>query len=132
MIESEAIINQVRHFLSGQADISLAILYGSAASDRLSRHSDVDLAVSSAQGLSAETCLSISLALTRKLDREVSVIDMNKMHGVILQEVLTKGIIVKKNSQLMVRHVLRMQEFTEDVLPYQKMAFEIQMGRYLT
>ena len=30
------------------------------------------------------------------MDREVSLININKMEGIILQEVLTKGITIKK------------------------------------
>lgn len=131
MTETETIIGKMEHHLQNHPDIALAILYGSAASGRLSRRSDVDLAVCGVDGLTTESCLDLSLALSQELDREVSVIDLEKMEGVILQEVLTKGIVLKRYPAVMARHILRLQEFNEDILPFHKMAFQILKKRYV-
>ena len=131
MTESEPIIDKAKRHLQNHPDMLLAILYGSAAVGRLSRLSDIDLAVSGEEGLSTESCLALSLTLGQDLDREVSVIDMNKIEGVILQEVLLKGIVLKHHPDLLARHALRLQEFTEDILPFQKIAFQTLKGRYL-
>ena len=129
MTESDAIIEQILTRLEAHPEVTLAVLYGSVASGRISQQSDVDLAISSKEGLEVETCLSLSLQLTRILNREVSVVDMDKMEGVILHEVLTKGVFLKRDPDALVRHVFRLQEFTEDVLPFHEMAFQIKMGR---
>lgn len=131
MTESDAIIEQIRSRLEAHPEVTLAVLYGSVALGRISRQSDVDLAISSEGGLEPESCLSLSLQLTRALSREVSVVEMDKMEGVILQEVLMKGVFLKRNPAVLLRHVFRLQEFTEDVLPFHELAFQIKMGRYL-
>lgn len=77
-------------------DVDLCILYGSAALDQLSPSSDIDIAVGSKKSLSNDFCMVLSGKLSIATDREVSIIDIEKMEGVILQEVLVKGITRKK------------------------------------
>jgi predicted nucleotidyltransferase len=113
-------------------DVELCILYGSANQDRLAPHSDIDLAVASAKGLTSDLCVDIVLKVGEETDREVSVIDMEKMHGLILQEVLVKGhTILCKNVQEKVKYILRMLEYTEDILPYQTMGLERQRNTFI-
>ena len=92
---------RVSHF----PHIELCMLYGSANQDRLTRQSDIDLAVASADGLTPEQCMDFMLEIGRELDREVSVIDMDKMNGIILQEVLVNGYTILSNNPVILKKI---------------------------
>ena len=128
----DAVIGTVSSQLVPFPDIQLCMLYGSANLDRLTPQSDIDLAVASADGLTAERCIEFMLKVGEKLDREVSVVDMDKMNGLILQEVLVKGhTILCNNALTKAKHILRMLEYTEDILPYQTMGLRKQMDTFI-
>lgn len=101
--------------------------------NRLTDRSDIDIAIGSSSVISHESALDISLQLTHILSRECSVIDINKMEGVILEEVLTKGQIIRNyNPDLLAKYIGRMLTFTEDILPLQKAATDKYIGDYLS
>lgn len=114
------IINVLRPLIEQFKVIDLCILYGSGAANRLTSGSDIDIAVASSRELTADACLDFSLAAGRLLEREVSVIDMRKMHGLILREVLVKGITLKNNIPLLkAEYIIKMQDYMQDLLPLQ-------------
>jgi predicted nucleotidyltransferase len=100
--------------------VELCLLYGSAAVDRLNAQSDIDVAVASSTPLSVEDRLNLSLALSQKIGREVSVLDLKNLNGLILKEILTKGITIKNtNPMLKAQFLIMMLDFIEDMLPLQ-------------
>ena len=133
MVTSRAeVIRAISAELANHLDIELCILYGSAAQDNLSRQSDVDLAVGREGNISNDECLELSLHLTRSMQREVSVINIEKMHGVILSEVLTKGDILRNHNPLYLsQFIIKMYEFTEDILPFQLQAIDKKIEKFL-
>jgi len=133
MIQSrEAVIKTIESHLNKNKFIDLCILYGSAAQDRLNDRSDIDIALGCESGISYGECLEFSRVLTLEMDREVSVIDIEKMEGLILQEVLCKGITLKNDNPVYkARFLTRMWEFNEDLLPFQMMTIEKKLKDYL-
>jgi len=110
----------------------LCILYGSAAIDNLTDRSDIDLTVGRESGLSYQECCQWSRDLSLLIDREVSIIDIEKMEGIILQEVLVKGItLINEKSHFKARYLSRMYEFTEDILPFQMMGIKKKVKEFL-
>jgi predicted nucleotidyltransferase len=125
MVTRESVIASVCSQLLLFPEIETCVLYGSANQDRLTPQSDIDLAVASSEGLSKDTCLDFSLQVAAELDREVSVIDMEKMFGLILQEVLVKGhTILCKRPSTKAKYISRMLEYSEDILPYQTLGLK--------
>ena len=133
MVTSKSvIISMITSHISNDPKLDLCILYGSAALGRLSAHSDVDIAVGSVKKLTNNYCLELSRELTLAMDREVSVIDIDKMEGVILQEVLTKGITLKNGEpNYKAGLIVKMYEFTEDILPFQMMGINKKVAKFL-
>lgn len=131
-MKSSSIAQKIISIVSKDDRFSLVELYGSAASGRMNSRSDIDLAVGSERGLSNNDCLDLSLELTELLNREVSVIDLEKMEGLILSEVLTKGITLKNSSShYKSRLLIRMFEYSEDIFPYEQLAFKKKLQRFL-
>ncbi|MGL1890085.1 MAG: nucleotidyltransferase domain-containing protein [Spirochaetaceae bacterium] len=114
------------------SDIELTILYGSAASNRLTDRSDIDIAIGSNKRISNDKSLELSLKLTHLLNREVSVIDISKMEGVILKEVLQKGLTVKNSDPILkALYITKMITFTEDILPYHILSYKNRIKDFL-
>ncbi|MBN2657482.1 MAG: nucleotidyltransferase domain-containing protein [Spirochaetales bacterium] len=131
-MKSDSIADKIKSLVKNNDRFTLVELYGSAATGRMNEQSDIDIAVGSDSGLTNDDCLSLSLQLSELFNREVSVINLEKMEGLILSEVLTKGITIKNSSPLYKsRHLIRMYEYNEDILPFQQLAFEKKRQRYL-
>jgi predicted nucleotidyltransferase len=118
--DKKEIIKLLDDSIKNYRQIELCFLYGSAALDRLNAQSDIDVAVASSTPLSVDDRLELSLILSQKAGREVSVLDLKKLNGLILREILTKGITIKNtNPMLKTEFLIRMLDFIEDMLPLQ-------------
>ena len=126
------IISFIKPPISDDVNLELCILYGSAALDQLSANSDIDIVVGSEMSLTNDFCMELSRKLSLLTDREVSVINIEKMEGVILQEVLVKGITLKNlKPNYKAKFLSKMYEFTEDILPFQIMGINKKVANYL-
>ncbi|MDA3851564.1 MAG: nucleotidyltransferase domain-containing protein [Spirochaetaceae bacterium] len=113
-------ITAISEVLKNHSQPEICILYGSAASDRLGPHSDLDIAVASEQGLSNDFCMDLANQLSISCGREVSVLDLAKLEGLILREILSKGIQLRnENPNFLARFIIKMYDFVEDILRLQ-------------
>lgn len=118
--------------LKSFTEIQICILYGSTAADRLNSESDIDLAVAAEPEISPDLCLSLSGRMSVETGRETSVTSLPKMEGVILSEVLSKGLVVRnENPALLARFITKMYSFSEDVLPLQLAGIKRKTEKYL-
>ncbi len=117
------IVDTIHNLIIKDNKIELCILYGSAASNRLKKSSDIDIAIAHAQGINNELRLETSLKLSAILKREVSVLDLSALNGIILREILKKGITIKNtNTLLKANLIIKMLDYSEDLYPLQKKA----------
>lgn len=86
---------QILGVLAGFPEISLAILFGSAARNRLTPVSDIDIGVAAPRTLALERKLELHTALARVLPREVDLVDLQAVNGPILQQALSRGALEK-------------------------------------
>ena len=77
-------------------ELSLLILYGSWSRGRQHAGSDIDLAVAGAAPLTVERRVELTLALQRTLQMEVDLVDLHTAYGVLLDQILDRGIVVLK------------------------------------
>jgi predicted nucleotidyltransferase len=103
----------------GQRDIALAILFGSAASGRAGKHSDVDIGVFARSGeLSLESRLDLAVALERVLRREVDVVDLRRAAPLLRVEAARGVCLHEERAGAFGDFVARaLQEF-DDVRPH--------------
>ena len=85
---------KIREILTREQTIPLAIVFGSLASGQDTPKSDLDLAIAGEQALLLDDMLKINAALSAELGREVDLIDLHQAHGALLQEILTRGVLL--------------------------------------
>ena len=97
----EHTVNTVRAALASESELSTVILYGSAASGTLRTggelESDVDIAVAGAAPLETERILALKSRLSLATGCEVDLVDLRCLHGLILEQVLARGRILRKD-----------------------------------
>ena len=98
--------------------IVFAALFGSAAKGRLTEQSDVDIAVAARERLSVETRGELAVALSSALGREVDLVDFQTVSGLILEQALCTGKIVKNaDHELYARLMKRLWYNQADMMP---------------
>lgn len=105
--------------LARMPDIGVAILYGSCAAGRMNQASDVDIAVAGAQRLSIAERARIAACLARRVHRDVDVVDLQAISGVLLHQALAHGTpVLVRNKTLYAALMKRMLFNQADVMPY--------------
>lgn len=82
---------KIKHVMARHPSVGLAILFGSMAKDRARNDSDLDIAVASSSPLTAQTHIAIIEDLALAVGRPVDLIDLDRTHNPLLQQILTKG-----------------------------------------
>ena len=107
--------DQLREVLSGFAQITLAILFGSVASGQANAQSDLDLAVIAAQPLQAAEKIQIIEALAMATGRPIDLVDVHFAPEPLLGQVLKHGRRVLGSdtayAQLLYRHLIEQADF---------------------
>jgi predicted nucleotidyltransferase len=114
----EEIQQTIKELLSSEESIRLCILYGSAASGRLHKESDIDIALAGDVQFSREHLADLQLALSSRPGYEVDIADMKNLEGLILSEILRKGkVLIEKDTILYAEFIKKVNYYNEDVLP---------------
>ncbi|MEL3901264.1 MAG: nucleotidyltransferase domain-containing protein [Treponema phagedenis] len=90
---------KLKTFFGSRCEVILAILYGSYARGTETETSDVDIAVAMSDVMSLDTRLSLQLELSIFLKKEIDLVDINKITGLIHYKVFTEGYCIKKIGQ---------------------------------
>jgi predicted nucleotidyltransferase len=115
---AEGVREAVREVLRKTPIVRVGVLFGSAAQDRLASRSDVDVAVAADARLSPEERVQLALELERRVHRQVDLLDLRALRGLILYEVLTKGVVVKNEDTTYLGRLYKDAVFYEaDMMP---------------
>jgi putative transposase len=118
--------------LEGFPEVRFCTLFGSAGRGRMTAHSDVDIAVAAEQKLPAETRSRLAAALSDRLGREVDLIDLQDVAGLILEQALCHSKVVKNADHLLyVRLLKRLWYHQADMVPYIRRILEQRSSRWL-
>jgi len=90
--------DKIREILSKFPQIVFATIFGSAVSGRITSLSDVDIAIAGERELPYETRIDLCVSLSRALNREVDLIDLHTVNGLILKEALCSGTIIYRRN----------------------------------
>ncbi len=122
----------VRSVLEHYPQIKIAYLFGSAARDQLTEGSDVDVAVAADTALSLDTRLDLATRLSQALRREIDLVDLHKASGVLLQQSLCKGKLVRQTDPaLHARLITRLWFNQADMMPYTRRILAERRRRFL-
>jgi len=122
---------KIEEVVAGYPELSVVILFGSAASDRLTPHSDIDIAVAGAHPLPAAGMAKLHLDLARALPLEVDLIDLQRISGILLKEILAHGVVVRRTSGAYARVIERMWYNQADMMPYTRRILEKHVQRFV-
>lgn len=128
----QQITNVVYDLVYNLEDVLLVILFGSAVKGRLRWDSDIDIAIAGKKEKSWDQLQEYRILFSRKIHREIDLIDLNQARGLVFYEAMTKGkIIVSKDSRLLARLMTDTVYFAEDLLPSIKHALENSARRFI-
>lgn len=125
------IFQTVTNTLAEEPGLKVALVYGSAATGKMRRDSDVDVAVLFGRPLDMDARLALWGRLTDALHREVDLVDLYGLGGEILHQILTKGRVVIKNDEAAYFRLLqRMVYNEEDFMPQVRQALRRRVERF--
>ena len=117
--------------MNNYPEISLVILFGSAAKDRLTPRSDIDIAVAAKRPLSFKQRENLLVDLSGRVSYEIDLIDLQAVSGLILSQALCHGIIIKKTSTLLLAALLKKMWYNQaDMMPYTEMILKHRSRRF--
>lgn len=110
---------KIKDVIARHPSVVLAILFGSMAKDRARADSDFDIAVASSTQLTAQTHIAIIEDLALAFGRPVDLIDLDRTHNPLLQQILVKGRRVLCHDRTRYAELLLRMIYEEaDFMPY--------------
>ncbi|MCG8530711.1 MAG: nucleotidyltransferase domain-containing protein [Desulfovibrionales bacterium] len=129
-MEDTQLMKKVSDVLAAYPEIQLGVVFGSAVSGTMRADSDVDVAVLGQESLSLSLRLELITELSLAVGREVDVVDLYSAHGVILRQVLTKGIAVLERTKRGRAALMKRMLFDQsDMEPYRRRMTEVRLQR---
>jgi len=130
--QNQEIKSIIISLLKKEKDIGFCVLFGSAADNALSRHSDIDIALGAESRLSPERLAELQKSLSSALNREADIVDIRSAEGVFLQQILTKGdLLIRKDANLYAYLLRKMWYFNEDMRKNYEAVRDAQIRRFL-
>ncbi|MFA5701401.1 MAG: nucleotidyltransferase domain-containing protein [Desulfuromonas sp.] len=126
------ISTSVNAILDKHPPICLALVFGSASSERLTAASDIDIAIAAQRPLSVDERAVLNIELSNALGREVDLIDLHQVTGLILQQALLTGRTVKKTDTEVYAGLLKKMLYNQaDMMPYHRRILEKRSREWL-
>jgi predicted nucleotidyltransferase len=128
----QEMFSKVNEVLDRYPSVLLCIVFGSAISGKSSAASDIDIAISEAQPLEPDLRLDMMEAFASALGREVDLVDLMADRGLILQQAMCTGKIVRnKDKSLYANLISRMLLSQADMMPYYDRILRERRERFL-
>lgn len=118
--------------LAGVDGLKILVLFGSQASGGAHDGSDVDVAVLCDHKLNFDERCSIILRLEKRLRKEVDLVDLYSLNGIILKQILTKGkFLIGRGAPDLEKLLSRMIYNQTDVMPYYNRSLKVRRMRFV-
>lgn len=112
--------------------VQVVTLFGSALSGRAKPHSDIDVGVAGRTLLSMKQKLILIESLSEATGKEVDLIDLHKVTGVILKEALSGGKVLLKKDPLVLAQLVKKLVFDQaDFQPYVRRILRERRAKFL-
>ena len=110
---------KIESVMTRHPSVILVILFGSMAKDRARNDSDLDIAVATSTPLTSQTYIAIIEDLALAIGRPVDLIDLDRTHNPLLQQILIKGRRVLCHDRTRYAGLLLRMVYEEsDIMPY--------------
>ena len=113
-----AMVEKLKVFFVGRKDVKFAVMYGSAATNRLTDYSDVDIAIASDKEFEIEQLEEISQALEEVCGRGIDLVDISSAGSTLVQEILSEGIILLNDTEIFGR-LTKLMWYDESVIGHE-------------
>ena len=131
-MEDAGTLNSVRDVLLRQPDIELACVFGSFAEGRQTPTSDIDVAVAAREPIDSQRRLALNDAIANAAGRPVDLVDLQRAGPLVLTQALTRGKhIVKRDSGVLARLLVKMWYLNADLMPLVRMIQDTRRKRFL-
>ncbi len=130
MCQTDSISTRLQTFLEADTDIRCAYLFGSALSDRFSASSDIDLAVTTGQPLTAEHRQALKSAIETELNRDVDLIDLATATGTILKQAMRGECLICRTPAVKAQLIKRLIYDQEDMQPLRDRMMRLRRERF--
>ena len=125
-------LDAVRDVLLRQPDVELAFVFGSFARGRQTKSSDIDVAVAARAPIDAQRRLALNDAIASAAARPVDLVDLQRAGPLVLTQALTTGKrIVKRDSGVLARLLVKMWYLNADLMPLVRMIQDTRRERFL-
>ena len=126
------ILKSVKEEFLGDKNLEVLLVYGSAVTGKMRADSDVDVAVLYRASLNLERRMDLVERLEERVHRNVDLVDLYALNGVILKKILTKGTVLIKNSEVAYEGLLcRMVYNQQDMMPYYHRALKTRLKGFI-
>ncbi len=130
--KTKDIVQNIERILDDFPDVRFCTLFGSAGKGRMTAQSDVDIALAGEQKMPVEARARLSLALSSALGREVDLVDLQDVSGLILEQALCKGRVVKNADHSLYARLLKRLWYNQaDMMPYIRRILEQRSSHWL-
>ncbi len=131
ILDRVAVFEKLSEYFKNKPEIKLAVLYGSAAKGNLRNSSDIDIAVSGREALDRDLLFSASSEISLLLGREIDLLDLHRVEGLILYRIMTEGKRIKTDATLYVKFQGKALGYFEDFKPLQDMMRKARIERFI-
>jgi len=112
-------------------EVEVCLLFGSAAKGKLGVNSDIDIAICGDKAFTHDYLAELQVAIAERLGTEVDLLDMARLNGIILRQVITTGKkILNNNPDLLAHYIKKMLFFSEDMYPNYQMILKAKVKRF--
>ena len=131
-MDQREIVRRITHLFEKRPEIKVCLLFGSAAKNKtISRNSDIDVAICSEKPFPVGKLAELQLSLSEELKRDVDLLDISRLNGLILTKVISNGIkVINTAPGLLAYHIKRMQFYSEDMYPNYQMMQKAKLRRF--
>lgn len=127
----EEVSLKLRSLLEKKPEVVICLLFGSAAEGKMGVNSDIDVAICGDKAFTHDYLAELQLAIAERLGTEVDLMDMARLNGLILRQVITTGKkILNKNPDLLAHYIKKMLFFSEDMYPNYQMILKAKAKRF--
>ncbi|MEE8591911.1 MAG: nucleotidyltransferase domain-containing protein [Spirochaetia bacterium] len=114
-----------------EPEVEVCLLFGSAAEGKMGVNSDIDVAICGDKAFTHDYLAELQLAIAERLGTEVDLLDMARLNGLILRQVITTGKkILNRNPDLLAHYIKKMLFFSEDMYPNYQMILKAKAKRF--
>jgi predicted nucleotidyltransferase len=130
-LEINFITQKLAQYFSDKPEIKIIGIHGSYAKGLARPDSDIDLCIGSQRPLDVEFRLKISTDLSLILGKEIDLVDLQSIHGVILKETIQNSVWVSRDAETFAGILKRMLLDEADFEPYRKRILDARRERFL-